>query len=165
MKSKQLRTNLRKAGKETGRCLQKVAWNTCKCVLYAVCAPCLCCALLCLPRRGSCVRRGRDKAYVRPDFPTPRRRALSLPLIEAQSDQRTVDQPRSDFMTKLPLELRRMIYAETLGGITIHLMTNDGKPSAKQCSLKGICQCNYFDPLQEKKLLLGLALLRTCRVM
>jgi hypothetical protein len=164
MKSRQLRTSLRKAGKETGRCLQKVAWNTCKCVLYAVCAPCLCCALLCLPRRGG-VRGGRATSYVRPDFPTPRPRALSLPLIEAQPNQRTIDQPHSDFMTKLPLELRRMVYAETLGGVTIHLMTCNGKPSAKQCLLGGVCQCDYFDPLQEKKLSVGLALLRTCRVM
>jgi hypothetical protein len=158
MSGKQLRAKLLKAGKETGRCVHKVAWYTCKCILYSLCAPCLCAALLCLPRNRTCTRRAGFKEYVRPDFPTPRPRALSLPLVEAQESQRTTDQP---------LELRRMIYAETLGGVSIHLMTYNGKPSAKRCSLERTSQCNcdFFDPLLERKLMFGLALLRTCRTM
>ena len=163
MKSKQLRTRLKKAGKETGNCLKNVAWQTCKCVLWTACAPCLCCALLCLPRRRCCGQNPQPIEYIRPQFPAPRPRALSLPLIEAQENQITVDQPQSDFMTKLPLEIRRMIYEHALGGATIHLMTYDGKPSAKQC-WREKCRCDYFDPLYEKRLSFGLALLRTCRL-
>ncbi|KAH7092043.1 hypothetical protein FB567DRAFT_435680 [Paraphoma chrysanthemicola] len=66
-------------------------------------------------------------------------------------------------MTKLPLEIRRMIYARTLGGASIHLATYNGKPSAMEC-WRDECLCDYFDPLLEKKLSFGTGLLRTCRV-
>jgi hypothetical protein len=168
MPERQLRTRLKRVGKDSKKCLKKVAWQTTKCVLYTVCAPCLCCAMLCLPRRrrrcGGCVI-GQSIEYAKPEFPTPRPRALSLPLIEAQPNQKTLNQPQSDFMTKIPLEIRRMIYLEALGGTTVHLMTYDGKPSAKQCWLKGPCTCDYFDPTQEKRLSFAVALLRTCRLM
>jgi hypothetical protein len=169
MSGKQLRKRLRTAVGKTGRCLDQVAWYTCKCILYSLCAPCLCAALLCLPRNSTCVRgrRAGFREHVRPDFPAPRPRALSLPLVAAQENQRTIDQPQSTFMTKLPLEIRRMIYVEALGGLSIHLMTYNGKPSAKQCPLVPTCQCNcnLFDPLLERKLRFNLALLRTCRTM
>jgi hypothetical protein len=160
----QFRTRLRKARKETGSCLKKVAIWTCKCALYTICAPCLCCALLCLPRLANSDRRCRHVEPERPALPTPRRRALSLPLVEAQNDQRTVDQPQSYFMTKLPLEIRRMVYQQALGGASIHLMSLGGKPFARRCGFAE-CQCSYFDPTQEKTLDFGLNLLRTCRVM
>lgn len=89
---------------------------------------------------------------------------MSLPLIEAQDDQKTVEQPRSEFMTKLPLEIRRMIYIEALGGASIHFMTVEGEPYAKACQ-KEECDCGYFDPTQERGLQFGLTLLRTCRQM
>jgi len=67
-------------------------------------------------------------------------------------------------MTKLPLELRRMVYERALGGVTIHLQTYEGKPRAKQCGHEE-CRCDYFDPRFEKSLPFGLGLLRTCRLM
>jgi hypothetical protein len=165
MKNKQLRTRLWKAGKETTKCIKTVAWQTCKCVLWTVCAPCLCCALLCTPRRRRrCGGDRRPMEYAQPQFPAPRPRALSIPLVEWQEDQFTLDQPQSDFMTKLPLELRRMVYQYTLGGITVHMQTFKGKPRAKEC-LHAVCRCSYFDPLFEQNLSFGFGLLRTCRLM
>jgi hypothetical protein len=166
MQGKQLRTHLKKASKKTGNCLKKAAWQTCKCALWITCAPCLCCALLCLPRRQrrGCVINGELPEYARPQFPTPRPRALSLPLVAPQLEQWTLDQTQSEFMTKLPLEIRRMIYERTLGGASIHLATYDGKSNAMEC-WRDECRCDYFDPLQEKRLTFGMGLLRTCRVM
>jgi hypothetical protein len=163
MKSKELRLRLKKAGKETTKCMKTVAWQATKCILWTACAPCLCCALLCLPRRRRCGHHYPRLPYTEPQFPTPRPRALSVPLIERQEDQRTLDQPQSEFMTKLPLELRRMVYQHALGGVTIHLQTVGGKPRAKQCAQPGGCECSYFDPLSEQGLTFSLGLLRTCR--
>jgi hypothetical protein len=166
MAKKELRTRLKKAGKDSKRCLKKVAWQTCKCLLYTICAPCLCCALCCLPRsRRQGGRQPAHVEYIKPQFPTPRPRALSLPLIEARPSQKTLDQPQSDFMNKLPLELRRMIYAQALGNETVHLITYNGRPNAKLCWADGPCTCDYFDPVKEKRLNFGLGLLRTCRLM
>jgi hypothetical protein len=167
MHREELRSRLRKAGKETGHRLKKVARQTCKCALYAVCAPCLCCALLCVPRLGLCGNRNRRHHSTepkRPAVPFPRRRAMSLPLIEAQDDQQTLDQPQSVFMAKLPLELRRIVYAEALGGAQLHTMSVGGKLHTKRCRLAE-CRCHYFNPIQEKEPGFGLGLLRTCRVM
>jgi hypothetical protein len=103
MQKSDLRVRLKKATKESTKCLKTVAWGTCKCVLYTVCAPVICCALLCLPS-PRCTRRrrgGSGVVFARPEFPTPRPRALSLPLIEAQPTQKTLHQPQSSFMTKL----------------------------------------------------------------
>lgn len=164
MKSKELRKRLKKAGKETTRCMATVAWQACKCILWTACTPCLCCALLCLPRRRRYGRGSRSIIHIEPQFPTPRPRALSLPLIEGQEHQKTLDQPQSDFMTKLPLEVRRMVYRHALGGVAIHLQTQDGKPRARQCT-QAACECSYFDPLHERGLPFSPALLRTCRMM
>jgi hypothetical protein len=161
----QLRSRLKQAGQDSTKCLKKAAWQTCKCLLYTVCAPCLCCALLCLPRRhrrGRCGGHPPPKPRPRPQFPMPRPRAMSLPLIEAQPYQQTVSQPRSDFFTKLPLEIRRLIYAEALGGKGIHFRTEDGKPRAMKCDVRGECVCARF--LHEDFPSLGLGLLRTCRI-
>jgi hypothetical protein len=165
MPKKQLRSRLKQVGKDWGQGLKNIAWQSCKCALYTICSPCLCCAMLFLPRRRRCGHENRcSLGFAKPEFPSPRRRAMSLPLMEAQPDQRTLDQPQSAFMTKLPLEIRRMIYLEALGGKTVHLSTYRGKPFAKQCWKEGICACEYFDPVQEKDLSLGLGLLRTCRM-
>lgn len=167
-KRKELSGRLKKAGKETGKCLKNVAWQTCKCALWIACAPCICCAILCVPnrrrRRGCCVA-GRAIPYALPEFPTPRPRALSLPLIHAREDQQTLEQPHSDFMTKLPLEIRRMIYKQALSCATIHLNTRNGRLNAKRCWKEDGCDCGYFNPNMEQKLDFSLALLRTCRIM
>ncbi|CAG5162033.1 uncharacterized protein ALTATR162_LOCUS6147 [Alternaria atra] len=52
-------------------------------------------------------------------MPIPRRRALSI-SGDLQNGQLTVAQPRSAFINKLPLEIRRMIYEKTLGEQSIH---------------------------------------------
>lgn len=163
----QLRSRLKQAGQDSTKCLKSAAWQTCKCLLYTICAPCLCCALLCLPRRH---HRGRHCGHQpprprpRPQFPTPRPRALSLPLIEAQHYQQTKSQPQSDFFTKLPLELRRMIYAEALGGTSIHFRTEHGKPRAMKCTVSGGEECSCARFLHEDFPSFGLGLLRTCRI-
>jgi hypothetical protein len=183
-----LRARLKKASDASKECFKIVVWNTCRCVLYTICAPVICCAIIC-PHPTNRNRRHRARAQTqKPEFPMPRRRALSLPLIGALPTQTTSHQPYSNFMTKLyvipvsvyhrylfqthkqtqrPLEIRRMIYQEVLGGVTIHLKTCRGKPSAKKCGLEqwGPCRCHYFDTMVDKKLAFGLGLLTTCRVM
>lgn len=164
MHKEQLRSRLKQAGRDSKKCLKSAAWQTCKCLLYTICAPCLCCAVLCLPTRDRHRRCGTRHPIPRPrpQFPTPRPRALSLPLIEAQPNQQTLEQPQSDLLTKLPLEVRRLIYAEALGGIAIHFRTERGKPRAMRCTSPGECACEVFE--SEEAPSLGLALLRTCRV-
>lgn len=165
MPNRQLRSRLKQTGKDWAKCLKKVAWQSCKCAMLTICSPCLCCAVLFCPQPSRRRMNRRPVDYKLPELPSPRRRALSLPLIEAQPEQWTLDQRQSEFMTKLPLEIRRMIYNEALGGKTIHISTYQGKPYAKQCWKEGTCQCEYFDPVQENDLSFSLGLLRTCRVM
>ncbi|KAF1918433.1 hypothetical protein BDU57DRAFT_198807 [Ampelomyces quisqualis] len=165
MPQRQIRSRLKQTGKEWGKGLKNIAWQSCKCALYTICSPCLCCAMLFFPRRRRCGHMNTcPMNFPMPELPGPRRRAMSLPLIEAQPDQKTLHQLQSSFMTKLPLEIRRMIYMEALGGKKIHIMTYQGKPKAKQCWKEGTCTCEFFDPAKEKDLSVGLGLLRTCRV-
>jgi hypothetical protein len=97
-----VRVRLKKAGSTSKECLKIVVWTTCKCVLYTICAPIVCCAVICMPELG---RTPGDSSgrYLsqRPEFPTPRRRALSLPLVHATSTQTISPQPHSRLMTKL----------------------------------------------------------------
>lgn len=166
MKGQQLRSKLKKAGKQTGKCLQTAAWQVCKCALWTCCAPCICLAMLCLPRRrrGTCVRHGKLSEYARPPVPFPRHRALTIPSADWQEDQVSLDQPQSAFMTKLPLEIRRMIYEKALGEASIHVTTMGGALRARCCTFAE-CRCGNMDALQEKNLNFALPLLRTCRQM
>jgi hypothetical protein len=157
---------LRRAGKRTGKFLTKAAWGSCKCVFWACCGPCFLCALCLQPRRrrGRCTHHCNDLDPPRPVTPRPRSRALTLPLIEPEKNQVTSDQRQSAFMTKLPLEIRRLIYSEMLGGASIHLSTSDGKPRARRCN-QSRCDCALFCPPMERRLEFSLAMLRTCRMM
>jgi hypothetical protein len=164
MHREEFRSRFRKVRNDTGQRLKKVAWQACKCAIYAVCAPCLCCALLCLPR-SRCNHNRRHRAEPkRPEVPFPRRRAMSLPLIDAQDNQHTLEQPQSEFMTKLPLEIRRMIYAEALGGTQLHVRSYEGRMLVKRCGMAD-CHCRSFNLVQDAQPGFGLSLLRTCRVM
>ncbi|KAF1927795.1 uncharacterized protein M421DRAFT_65081 [Didymella exigua CBS 183.55] len=78
-----------------------------------------------------------------------------------QDDQKTFDQSQSPFISRLPLEIRRMIYLEMLGGVTVRLRTADGKPVAQRY----LCDSDLKEPLYPRRveLELALAVLRTCR--
>jgi hypothetical protein len=95
-----IRVRLKKAGNASKECLKIVLWNTCKCLLYTICSPVICCAVICMPDLVE--NPGDTGRYLqKPQFPTPRRRALSVPLVHATSSQKTLPQPHSKLMTKL----------------------------------------------------------------
>jgi hypothetical protein len=156
------RSKLGNAGRQTGNCLRTVVWQTSKCLMWTVCAPCICCLLVFLSP-GRCVRRRAPLPEIAlPTMPTPRRRALSI-SGDLQEDQSTLAQPRSAFMCKLPLEIRRMIYEMALGERPIHTSVLDGKLLSRRCTLRN-CLC-YMPCSPGQKLHLALPLLRTCRQM
>lgn len=156
------RTSLKQAGKKTGRCLQNASWQACKCILWTVCAPCVCCAIILLPKR----RRATESAGpLRPQMPMPRRRTLSIPSSHFQNHQRVLDQPQSMFMTKLPLEVRRCVYEYALGGKSVHARVSEGQLYARRCHTLGACRCGHKRLRDEKNLDFTISLLRTCRLM
>lgn len=99
----------------------------------------------------------------RPVTPEPRLRSLTIPIIEMQYNQKTLDQSQSPFISKLPLEVRRMIYFEMLGGATVKLRTVGGKPVAQRYH----CDSELKEPLHARHVELEfvLPMLRTCRQM
>lgn len=154
----------KRAGKRAARALGKMGTFACKSVFWVCCGPCVLCALCFIkprPRRRSCVVHSQPPR--RPPTPEPRLRPLTMPVIEMQVDQKTFDQSQSPFISNLPLEIRRMIYNEMLGGITIKLRTADGKPIAQRYR----CDTSLKEPFYPRRveLELGLAMLRTCRQM
>jgi hypothetical protein len=81
-----IRVRLKKAGNASKECLKIV--------------PVICCAVICMPDLVE--NPGDTGRYLqKPQFPTPRRRALSVPLVHATSSQKTLPQPHSKLMTKL----------------------------------------------------------------
>lgn len=98
-------------------------------------------------------------------MPAPRQRALTIPSDDWQEDQYTLDQPQSAFMTKLPLEIRRLVYEKALGGRVIHTGLIDGRLSARRCGSGEGCRCGNINTSEEQTLDLALPLLRTCRLM
>lgn len=160
-----LGNTLKKAGKRTGKCLQTAAWQTCKCVLWTCCAPCICLGMLCIPRRrGNCKNRRDPFEYPTPAVPFPRQRALTIPSTDWREEQCTMDQLQSPFMTKLPLELRRMVYEYALGGGSIHMTAMEGAIYAKRCEFAE-CQCVSINMAEQRNFHFALPLLRTCRQM
>lgn len=151
----------------------KQSVEACEVILFFACCPCIVCLFLTSlgrkPRRRDKRNKRRNPFFgcaEMPQFPSPRPRALSLPLNHAQPGQRTLDQSQSAFIIKLPLEIRRMIYSYVLGGQVVHLWTWKGAPQAKICWHKDGCNGNYIDwESQRKGLRFNLALLRTCRSM
>lgn len=164
MPGNRFRSQLKKIGNKTGHCLRTAAWQTCKCLIWTVCSPCICCIVLVLPNR-SVIRESRVAMEPpKPMLPSPRRRALTLPSTDFQERQTTLDQTKSAFMTKLPLEIRRMIYGMALGEESIHLSLEDGNLKARRCSVT-TCICYLRPHGLDYKLQLALPLLRTCRRM
>lgn len=155
----------KRAGKRASKALGKVGSVACKGLFWVCCGPCVLCAICFIkPRRGGCVVRTRPYEPPRPTAPTPRLRSLTLPSLEKNNQQRTLDQSQSSFVTKLPLEIRRMIYREMLGDVTIKLRTSNGKPVAQRFRCYG-CQCRDSARPNQSELNFGLAMLRTCRQM
>lgn len=155
----------KRVSKQACKAFGKAGALACKGLFWVCCGPCVLCAIcLIKPRRGGCLIRQVPCDPLRPTTPEPRLRRLTLPLIERQDDQKTFDQFQSLFFTKLPLEIRRMIYIETIGGATINLRTSDGKPLAQRYRCFG-CPCRDSARPLGKKLGFGLTLLRTCRQM
>lgn len=164
MKGQELRDKLKRAGRKTQHCLEEAAWQSCKCALWICCAPCICLAVIFIPRRR-CGNEGKRIRYIQPEIPFPRERAMTIPCEEWRENQTTLDQPQSDFMVKLPLEIRRMIYERALGGASIHAMTTmHGKLHARRCPLDE-CRCSILGWTGERNLNFALSLLRTCRIM
>jgi hypothetical protein len=153
-----IRYQLKKLGRKTGKCLRSAAWQTCKCALWIVCSPCICCAMLLLARPKS-RRRHASLTIEMPTLPSPRRRALTIPSTDWQDDQTTLEQPQSAFMTKLPLEIRRMVYEKALGEASIQLGVYSGRLIAHRCNPSTPADFTT-DPVN-----LRLPLLRTCRKM
>ena len=101
---------------------------------------CLPCAFGMLSVHRSCKKGGsrppRNRSESYPNYQaladspwrqTPRRRcrALTLPL-QGKTQQRTLEQAQSDFIARLPLELRRRVYEYALGGDDTYLRSFRG---------------------------------------
>ena len=86
-----------------------------------------------------------------------------MSAIDLQDDQKTLNQSQSPFISKLPLEIRRMIYFEMLGGVTVKLRTAGGKPHAQRLRRGSDVKEPYYP--RRVELELGLPMLRTCRQM
>lgn len=169
MSGPRFRDKLKKAGKDTGKCLQKAAWSGCKYASWVCCSPCICGLIV---FAGVCqIRKKKRKPrkgvrFKFPEVPFPRRRALTISSTDAdwQEDQKTLDQSQSAFVHKLPLEIRRLIYKKALGEKSIHLGHSGVQMIARACPLVQ-CRCCQIYPDFERKLDFALPLLRTCRQM
>lgn len=155
----------RRAGKCAAEALRKMGTFACKGVFWICCGPCVLCALCLIkrkPRRTGCMIHS-SQPPPRPTTPPPRLRQLSMPVVDMQDDQKTLDQSRSPFIRKLPLEIRRMIYFEMLGGVTVKLRTAGGRPVARRYR----CDSNLKEPYYPRRVELEfvLSMLRTCRQM
>jgi hypothetical protein len=160
MTDHRIRGQLKKFGRQTRNCLRSAAWQTCKCAMWIVCSPCICCAVLFISHPGV-QRRHTGRVVEKPMVPSPRRRALTIPSTDWQEDQSTLDQPQSAFMTKLPLEIRRLIYEKALGEASIQLGVCNGKLTARRRSVSALDD----RPFTMEQITLILPLLRTCRKM
>jgi hypothetical protein len=147
-----------RAGRRTRRMIGNTCAFACKSLFWVCCSPCLLCVICCIKPRGE-YGTGPDRTPKppRPTTPLPRSRALTLPLIEKSYGQTTRDQSQSAFMSKLPLEIRRIIYCEILGGVDVKLNTRNGKAVTRRMNnLNGLC--NISPGFQ-------FGILRTCRQM
>jgi hypothetical protein len=156
----------RRAGNGAAKALAKMGTFACKSVFWICCGPCVLCALCFIKPKPAGRRRGCKQTrppLIRPTTPPPRLRPVTMSAIDMQSDQKTLDQSQSPFISKLPLEIRRLIYFETLGGITVKLRTADGKPHARRRRYASDVKELYYPRCIELEL--GLPMLRTCRQM
>lgn len=70
-------------------------------------------------------------------LPALRERSLTLPLIPG-TRQRTWDQSQSGFFMKLPLEVRRLICHDVLGGEILHIATMHNRLGRIRCWAKEV---------------------------
>ncbi|KAF2501941.1 hypothetical protein BU16DRAFT_424012, partial [Lophium mytilinum] len=96
--------------------------------------------------------------------PKPRKRALSIPRSPSISIPHTIDQ--KSLLFRLPLEIRRLIWAEVLGGYVIHFIMPMRILSHFVCSApeKVVCGCRINEFRSCGKMAPGvLSILVTCR--
>ncbi|KIM99250.1 hypothetical protein OIDMADRAFT_56405 [Oidiodendron maius Zn] len=94
-----------------------------------------------------------------------RRRRLTLPLSAGSKALRTADQSQCNLLSKLPTEIRQLIWIECLGQMTFHLKIEDRKLRHTRCCSPTPASCNgcyrYRKGSQQNTHLLSLPL--TCR--
>jgi hypothetical protein len=78
------------------------------------------------------------KLYVRRQTAPPRqlklgKRSHSISLSTAGKAEKTVFQANSELLTKLPFELRQLIWKECLGGMTLHLKIANRRLRSQCC--------------------------------
>jgi hypothetical protein len=100
-----------------------------------------------------------------PQFPTPRQRALTLPLDAPSATQYTLDQSKSIFFSKLPLELRRKVYSYALGRKIVHLTWDRKYMHGIRCSEETRCSHRTFEAQPDCDMGISTSLLRSCRQM
>ena len=74
----------------------------------------------------------RRRKYAPPPLPSTRQRALSLPLPTPiynvpTTVQRTHPQAQAPLFSQFPLEIRRLIYEDVLGGKVLHILPEEKK--------------------------------------
>lgn len=82
-------------------------------------------------------------------LPSPRPRALTIPLLDTQSCV-TANQSRSLLLARLPLEIRQMIWKESIGTRAYHLQILRGNRqrigifNGVPCELPNPVACHHF---------------------
>ena len=100
------------------------------------CGPCVLLMCWCSRGKGYCgtkpwwEREEYSQRFKPQPLPTKRQRRLTMPLPSSKSifpktRQRNASQTGSLFFTKLPLEIRRLIYQEFLDGETLHIHVSE----------------------------------------
>ena len=97
------------------------------------------------PRHGRCEEIDAEPE-AHPDLspaplPTKRLRALTLPIqVEDEAEdvllQHTVIQEASPLLSRLPLEIRQMIYREALGDGLLHIVNIAGRLTHLKCNIE-----------------------------
>ena len=98
---------------------------------------------------------------------TKRRRRLTLPSPAGSKALKTADQSQCNLLSKLPTEIRQLIWIECLGQMTFHLEIRDRKLRHARCCSPTPASCSgcyrYRKGSQQNTHLLSLPL--TCRQM
>jgi hypothetical protein len=140
-----------------------------RCVVYCLVAPIAKPIYYINRLRWSYKQRKLARQKVRCGGPPPqnltsskRRRALTLPLPLSQRSK-TASQSQCALLSWLPAELRRQIWEECLGGLTLHLNIHNGHLKSAICSSPGpqeLCRgACYSFPKTQRRLL---SVLLTC---